>query len=55
MPTLHPTLRMALAIGWYTALVVGGVVAVATIIGAPVGVPMLVVGAKRGWKLIRNI
>jgi hypothetical protein len=45
----------ALLLALCTAGLLAGLFATATILGAPLGVPVLVISVKRGWKLIRNI
>jgi hypothetical protein len=47
----HP----AVLLGLYTTLVLGGIFLTATILGAPVGVPAVVVGVKRGWRAIKAL
>lgn len=49
------TTRLALLLGWYTLLLLVGVFVGATIFGLPLGVPMVVVGAKRGWRTIKEL
>lgn len=52
---MNPLLKNGLLLALYTLMVLVGAFGVATILGAPVGVPMLVVGSKRGWKMVRQI
>jgi hypothetical protein len=52
---MNPLLRNALLLALYTAGILVGAFATACILGAPLGVPMLVISVKRGWKLVREI
>ena len=54
-PVKRPYVMEAVLLGVYVALVLVGVLITATVLGAPAGIPMMVVGVKRGWRAIKAL
>jgi hypothetical protein len=49
------TTRLAVLLGLYTLLLLVGVFVGATLFGLPIGLPLIVVSVKKGWRTIKEL